>query len=94
MMTMGSASLCSGCGTSALDQLGDSVAELRAFFLPVCYAIQLDTHTIGTFWRYRIVKADALDKTPIAAIARIRYHHIKEGTVLGTTACKSNDDHN
>ena len=79
---MGPVSLHCCCGTSALDQLGNSFAQLRAFFLPVRHAIQLDTHAVGAFRSNRVVKPDALDETTITAIARIRYNHVKKWTVL------------
>src|SRR5512134_2797526 len=93
MIIMGSCSLCLGCGTSALDQLGDSVAHLRTLFLPERHAIQLDAHAFRAFLRHRVVKTNALDEPAITAIARIRYNYIEKRTILGTATCKSNNNH-
>lgn len=87
------ASLGDSCGTGALDQLGNGIAQLRALALPVSNAFQLQTQRFLTFRYQRIVEADALDETAIATIARIRYHHIKKRTILGTATGKTNDDH-
>jgi hypothetical protein len=95
MITMGSPdSLGGSCGTGTLDQLGNGVAQLRALALPMTYAFQLQTQRFLTFRNQRIVEADALDKTAIATIARIRYHHIEKRTILGAATGKTNDYHN
>jgi hypothetical protein len=94
MITMGSPdSLGGSCGTGTLDQLGNGVAQLRALALPMTYAFQLQTQRFLTFRNQRIVEADALDKTAIATIARIRYHYIEKRTILRTATGKTNDYH-
>jgi hypothetical protein len=81
------------CGTGALDQLGNGVAQLRSLALPMAYAFQLQTQRFLAFRYQRIVEADAFDETAIAAIARIRDHHIEKRTILRTATGKSNDYH-
>ena len=93
MITMEPVSLGGSCGTGALDQLGNGVAQLRALALPMAYAFQLQTQRFLTFRYERIVEADAFDETTIATIARIRYHHIEKRTILRTATGKTNDYH-
>ena len=57
------------------------------------YAFQLQTQGFLSFRNQRVIEADALDKTAIATIARIRYHHIEKRTILRTAAGKTNDYH-
>ena len=83
-MESGALSCC--CCTSALNQLGNSLAQLRAFFLPVSDALKLQTQGFLTFWSNRIVKTNALDKTAIAAIARVSNYDVEEGAILGAAA--------
>lgn len=66
---MGSDWLCFCCGTSALDQLGNGIAQLRAFFLPESHTIQLKAHAFRTFLSNRVIKTNALDESTITAIA-------------------------
>jgi hypothetical protein len=82
MITMEPGSSDWGCGTGALDQLGNGVAQLRALALPMTYTFQFQTQRFLTFRYQRIVEADTLDETAIATIARIRYHHIVKRTIL------------
>jgi hypothetical protein len=85
MMTMGSESLdcsdCTGC-TGPFNQLGNSVAQLRALALPKRYARQIQTQRFLFLISDRIVEAYAFDEATIATIARISYNHIVEWTIL------------
>jgi hypothetical protein len=93
MITMGPVS--SGCGSGAgtLDQPGNGVGQLRTLALPVAYTFQLKTQRLLAFSDRRIVEANTLDETAIAAIARIRDHHIVKRTIPGTATGKTNDYH-
>lgn len=90
---MGSAASGFCCCTSALNQLGYGVAQLRAFFLPVSNTSQLQTQTLLTFSSQRIVETHALDETTVATIARISHYYVEERTVLGAAARHTNDNH-
>jgi hypothetical protein len=93
MITMESVSLGGSCGTSAFDQLGYGVAQLRTLALPMANAFQLQAQRFLAFSNKRIVEADAFDESAIATIARIRYHHIVKRTILRTATGKTNDYH-
>lgn len=56
-------------------------------------ALHLQAQRFLTFSRNRIVEANALDKTAIAAIARISYDYVVKRTILRTAAGKTNDYH-
>jgi hypothetical protein len=81
------------CGTGALDQLGNGVAQLSTLALPMSHTLQLQTQCFLAFRYQRVVETDALDETAIAAVARIRYHYIEKRTILGTATGKTNDYH-
>jgi len=93
-VTIEPTSLGSDCGASTLDQLGNGVAQLRALALPMTDAPQLQAQSFLAFGCEWVVETDTLDEPAIAAIARIRYHHVKKRTIFRTATGKSNNYHN
>jgi hypothetical protein len=85
MITMGSLLLSRGC-TSAFNQLGDGIAQLRAAALPIGYARHVEAQCFLVFRRDGIVKTHALDEATIAAVAGVRNDYVVKRAILRTAA--------
>jgi hypothetical protein len=53
----------------------------------------LNAQSLFALYGPGIVKTDALDESPVAGIAGIRYHHVKKRAFLGAASRQPNYDH-
>ena len=63
-----------------LDQAAHRVGWLGAFTDPVFSPVQFQRAVVA--WFFRIVRADDLDKLPVARAAAIRHHHFVIGAIF------------
>jgi hypothetical protein len=82
-----------GSGGALLDQALNGWGSLRAHADPVGQTVLRNAQAFFATLGNRVVKPDALDEATIAANPLVGYDDIEKRTVLGTAACKSNDDH-
>jgi len=82
-----------GLGGVLLDQADHGVRRLGTHAGPVGQAILSDAQGLFTTAGQRVVEADALDETAIAAVALVGNHDVVERARLGAAAGESNDDH-
>jgi hypothetical protein len=57
-----------GLAAKLLDEASRCVGELRSFTLPVGKPLHIYAQPLTAFGRFRIVKADALDKASVARV--------------------------
>jgi hypothetical protein len=86
----GGRGLCRGC---LLDQAGDGIGQLGALQLPVVDALERQAQALLAFLGDRVVKADALDEAPVAAVARIGDDDVEKRALLGAASSESDYDH-
>src|ERR1700690_4344784 len=80
-------------GGRPFPEAGDRIGQLRTLVLPVLDTIEREAQRLFAFVGDRIVEADALDETAVAAIARVGDNDVEKRTLLGAPAGKSDDDH-
>ena len=86
-----------GLGSSRrtlLDQSLDGRRRLGADTDPVGQTVLHDAQAFFATFCNRVIKTDALDKATITPNALVSDDDIEKWAMLGTAACKSDDDHN